>query len=232
MLSSTEVAGQPDSFFMRDPDPVWVKAWGLPDPGKLSGRDYSAAYLAAAIRVGSGQTGIFGLRLMKRSLEDLTAMIGEVYADLPSDRARLQAAFGDTLYIHLARGDKVAQAVSAVKAEQTGLWHIASDGTELERLGPPKSPSYDFEKIAAKLAELEEQDVSWRAWFDAQGIAPVQIGYEALSAVPAATVNEILAALGVRAPVPGTLTPGVAKLADDVSARWVCQFRAGAGLIR
>ena len=33
-----------------------------------------------------------------------------------------------------SRENKLAQAVSLIKAEQTGLWHIAPDGTELERV--------------------------------------------------------------------------------------------------
>ena len=32
------------------------------------------------------------------------------------------------------REDKVGQAISRLKAEQTGLWHKFSDGTERERL--------------------------------------------------------------------------------------------------
>ena len=30
------------------------------------------------------------------------------------------------------------------KAQQTGLWHIAPDGTELERVAPAQEPHYDF----------------------------------------------------------------------------------------
>lgn len=128
LLAATKVAGNPDSFFMRDIDPVWAEQWGLPGRADRSDAAHCAAYLATAVRAGKGQTSIFGLRLMRENLGDLSAMIDKVHPGLPSDRDRLQAAFGKVLYIHLAREDKLAQAVSMVRAEQTGLWHIVPTG--------------------------------------------------------------------------------------------------------
>src|SRR5690606_32369140 len=108
LLASTNVAGNPDSFFMRDPDPAWAREWGIPARDGLSGTAYAAACLKAAMRAGKGATGIFALRLMRTSLDDLLAMIDMVFPGLPSDRARLEAAFGGILYIYLSREDKLA----------------------------------------------------------------------------------------------------------------------------
>lgn len=224
LLTSTGVAGNPDSFFMSDVDPVWVEQWGLPARGNRGDAGYGAACLAAAIKVGKGPTDIFGLRLMRENLDDLSALIDDVLPGLPSDKARFEAAFGKILYVYLARGDKLAQAVSMVKAEQTGLWHVAPDGTELERLAPPREPEYDFARIAGKLEQLERHDAAWSRWFDTQGIEPLRIGYENLSADPAKEVSRICAALGVAAPAPASLKPGVARLADAVSLAWMHRY--------
>ncbi|MDP3340041.1 Stf0 family sulfotransferase [Frigidibacter sp.] len=228
LLAGTGVAGDPDSFFMAEVDPVWAGRWGLPAREGLSEEAHAAAYLTAAVAAGRGRTGMFGLRLMRETLGDLSAMIDKVHPGLPSDRDRLQAAFGRVLYIHLARGDKLAQAVSMVKAEQSGLWHVGPDGAELERLSSPREPEYDFGRIAAKLAGLEAQDTAWLAWFAQQGIIPLTVRYEDLSADPARSVAQICDALGVQTPSPGSLTPGVAKLADAVSLDWMARFRAEA----
>lgn len=225
LLAATKIAGNPDSFFMRDVDPAWASAWGLPVRGNLSDAEYSAAYLKAAVKAGRGETGVFGLRLMRESLEDLSALIDKVAPGLSSDKARLEAAFGDILYIHLAREDKLAQAVSMVKAEQTGLWHVAPDGRELERLAPPKEPEYDFERIAAKVAELQRYDAAWATWFEEQGITPLRIGYERLAANPAEVLAIVCDALGIPAPAPATVRPGVAKLSDAVSMEWMRRYR-------
>lgn len=223
LLTATGIAGRPDSFFMRDIDPVWARELGLPAAGEPG---YDASYLAAVIRAGTGETGMFGLRLMRENLEDMTSLLDRLHPGLPSDSARIGAAFGRVLFLHLRREDKLAQAVSLIKAEQTGLWHIAPDGRELERLAPPSEPAYDHGRIARKLAELEALDAAWEPWFAREGITPLRIGYEGLSADPAGAVRRICAALGVAEPDPATLRPGVARLADAVSAEWITRFRA------
>ncbi len=214
---------------MRDVDPVWARQWGLPARGDLGEVEYAADYLEAAMRAGTGRTGIFGLRLMQESLGRLLTLIDRVHPGLTTDRERLQAAFGDILFIHLAREDKLAQAVSMVKAEQTGLWHIAPDGTELERLAPPGEPEYDFARIAGKVAELERHDTAWMSWFEAQRIEPLRVGYESLAADPARIVTDICVALGVSVPDPGSLRPGVARLSDAVSVEWMRRYRRDRG---
>lgn len=228
LMAATRVAGAPDSFFMDPVDPVWAKAWGLPARDGHDETSYAAAYLKAAVSAGTGETNVFGLRLMRENLEGLMALIAAVHPGLPSDKARLEAAFGDVLYVHLARGDTLAQAVSLVKAEQTGLWHIAPDGTELERLAPPREPQYDFARIAAVAAKLERFDAAWSDWFRVQGIKPLHITYEALSADPAAVVAGICDALGVSASRTALPQPAVAKLADAVSAAWMRRYREDA----
>lgn len=229
LLAATKVAGDPDSFFMRNVDQVWVERWGLPNRDDLDAAGYAAAYLEAAVRAGKGDTAIFGLRLMRENLDDLSVLIDRAVPGLPSDRARLEKAFGRILYIHLTREDKLAQAVSMIKAEQTGLWHIAPDGTELERLAPPGEPTYDFGRIARKLAQLEKHDAGWLSWFEAQGIEPLRIGYESLSADPAGAVSSIRTALGIASPAASAPKPGVAKLADAVSREWMRRYRSEAG---
>lgn len=229
LLSSAGTLGSPDSFFMQDLDPVWRNRWGLPQRDGRSDRDYGRAYLSAAIRAGRGTAAIFGLRLMQKDLGALSAMIGSLFPGAQSDKDRFQAAFGEVLYVHLTRRDKLAQAVSLVRAGQTGLWHAAPDGRELERLSPPQAPRYDFDLIAQQLKELERHDAAWLAWFEDQGIAPLKVEYECLAAEPADAVGRICAELGVPAPDPARMKPGVAKLADALSLDWMRRFRAEAG---
>ncbi len=226
LLTATGVAGRPDSFFMQDPGAEWERAWGLP-PAKGEGTPaHARAFLQAARNAGRGATPVFGLRLMQRDLGRLLALTALAHPGLPGDLARLTAAFGETLFIHLTRADKLAQAVSRVKAEQTGLWHRAPDGTEIERLSPPAPPRYDPARIAKVLAELEHGDAAWQAWFTAQGIIPLQLTYQALAADPEAEVARLCAALGQTLPPGLDLRPPVAPLADATNADWIARFRA------
>jgi len=223
LLKSTGRAGDPDSFISRF-IPEWAEEWGVPPAETMTPEAFAAAYFEAAIRAGRGGTEIFGLRLMRENVGDLDGMIDLVHPGLPPGRARFERAFGPLLYIHLSRRDKVAQAVSLVKAEQTGLWHVAPDGSELERLAPPAEPQYDFERLHREVLELEAFDAEWNTWFAAQGIEPHRIVYEDLSADPAGELARLCAALGIDAPHSLDVKPAVAKLADATSREWAERY--------
>ena len=216
-------AGAPDSFFRRQSVGDWAEEWGL-TPGAAG---FERDYVDAAIREGKGGTEVFGLRLMRENLEEMLELLDRLYPGHPTGRGRIEAAFGPTLFLHLSRRDRVAQAISRVKAEQTGLWHIAPDGREVERLAPPAEPRYDFARIRAEVDKLERFGAAWEEWFAAEGIAPLRLVYEDFSADPGAAVARICAALGL--PAPGELRPGVARLSDAVSAEWARRYRAEAG---
>jgi LPS sulfotransferase NodH len=229
LLASTKTTGNPDSFYGRKFMSDWAEEWRLPARDTMSERDFNNAYLKAAVAAGKGGTGIFGLRLMRENLDELSADLDQIFPQLTSDRARLENAFGRILYIHLSREDKLAQAISLVKAEQTGLWHMAPDGTEIERLAPPQEPRYDFARINREVRVLESYDAAWNSWFSAQGIEPLRIGYQSLSANPAAALISICEVLGIEAPNTRDVSPGVAKLADETSLEWMRRYRSDAG---
>ena len=224
LLASTRRAGSPNSFYRRQSLSDWAKEWNLPSPDRMSERDYNIEYLNAAISAGRGGTDIFGLRLMRENLGELSAILDQIFPGLPSDRTRFEKAFGKILYLHLSREDKLAQAVSLVKAEQTGLWHVAPDGTEIERLAPPQDPQYDFARIRQEVAELESYDRAWNTWFDEQNITPLRIGYETLAASPARQLARICEALSIPAPKTDEVRPGVAKLSDETSLDWMRRY--------
>jgi LPS sulfotransferase NodH len=55
----------------------------------MSERDFNIAYLNGAVAAGKGGTGIFGLRLMRENLDELSAIIDQVFAQLQSDETSL-----------------------------------------------------------------------------------------------------------------------------------------------
>ena len=179
----------------------------------------------AAMAKGSRDSGIFGLRLQRHSFEFFYKKLAVLNPGADSDKERFEASFGKTAFIHLTRSDKLAQAISYVKAEQTGLWHKAADGTELERSAPPQKPHYDHQQIQQRLSEFTDYDIAWRAWFSNENIKPLQIDYEVLSANPGSTLTEILAYLGIDYRTASNVRPGVLKLADETNQEWSTRFR-------
>lgn len=226
LLAATGVAGNPDSYFHRPSLEHWVADLGFtPDPA-LAGRALLAAVFREAIAQGALETGIFGLRLQRHSFAFFIEQLATLHPGHNTDAERFRAAFGRTLFVHLTRCDKVEQAVSYVKAKQTGLWHRAPDGTELERLSPPQEPAYDPAEIRSCVEEMTAYDREWRQWFAYQGIAPLPLTYEALAADPLETLRVVLDRLGVGREAARGVEPGVAKLADETNRDWVARFRA------
>ena len=225
LLADTGVAGRPDSFFRRQSFPWWAHHLNVSVADWGDEHEFDQTYLAAVQQQGSDGTQVFGMRLMWESVGDLSKRLGSLYPGLPSDSARFQSAFGPPFYLHLTREDKVAQAVSRLRAEQTGLWHVSANGTERERLKPGQAPVYDARGLSEQVAELEEHDAAWANWFARQRLQPLRITYEALSTEPQAKLATVLSALSLDPTIAETVEPRTAKLADSESREWATQFR-------
>ncbi len=225
LLADTGAAGRPNSFFRRQSFSEWANYFNVSVAAWGDEHEFDQAYLAAALRQGAGGTQVFGMRLMWESVGDLSKRLDSFYPDLTSDSARRQAAFGTPVYLHLSRKDKIAQAVSRLRAEQTGLWHVNADGTERERLKVGQAPVYDAQGLSKLVAELEEHDAAWASWFAQQRIQPVRITYEALTAEPQTTLATVLSALGLDPTIAGNVEPRTTKLADNESREWATRFR-------
>ena len=227
MLAATGVAGSPDSHFHAPSLDGWLEAYGLDDRGFASRREALRAVFDAAVARGRGGGGPFGLRMQGASFPHFVERLRRLHPEGTGDAARIEAAFGPTLHVHLTRADRLGQAISRLRAEQTGLWHRAADGRELERLAPPAPPRFDRAAIAWRMAEARALDGAWRAWFAAQGIRPLRIPYDALARDPGGVVARLLAALGLDPAAARGIDPPTARLADDVSAAWRRRFEQG-----
>ena len=225
LLESTQVAGRPASYFRSESIPRWANRLNVPMTDAATGIDFDRRYIDAVLTEGRGGSDIFGFRLMWESLDGLSTRLDGLFPGMTGDRARLETAFGPMLFIHLSRMDKVAQAVSRVKAMQTGLWHMASDGTERERTGPAQEPVYDRDQIGKYIEELTAQDRAWNGWFVDNGITPVSLTYEALSREPKSALKTILTALGLDPAIAATVEVRTAKMSDVGSQNWVSRFR-------
>lgn len=222
LLKQTGVAGRPDSFYRRQSIDDYVEAFGI-TPG--AGADFERRYLGAVVAAGTGETGMFGMRVMWPSMPELLEKLAGLFPEQTSDAGRLAAAFGTPLYIHLQRKDRVAQAISRTKAEQSGLWHRHADGGERELVKAFEPPVYDRAQLESFIAEAEEHETHWHRWFDSMGIAPLELTYEDLSADPIATLAKTLGALGKDPDTASRVTVQTARLADADSRDWAERFR-------
>ncbi len=226
LLQSVKGAGHPDSHFHQPSLEAWLDDYGLQRSAFGDRKAALQAVFQSARARGTGDGGVFGLRMQGHTFPFFRKQLGVLHPTPPGDRARIDAAFGKTLFIHLTRENKLDQAISLVRAEQSGLWHRAADGSELERLSEPQAPHYDADAIAAERDEFKQMDAAWADWFAEQAIAPLRLTYSELADAPYPTLHRVLAALGLEAKGLEGKTPPVAKLADEINRDWAQRFQA------
>jgi len=226
LLAASGVCGRPASFYRSQSIEDYAEQFGMSAYDHATPESFERAYLSGVLQAGRDTTGRFALRLMAENRPQLAERLAVLHPELTTDAERFSAAFGPSLYVHLSRGDKLAEAISLLRAEQTGLWHMGADGSERERSAPAQPASYDADRIAAHLDRLTAYDRSWADWFATNGIAPLVLRYEELAEDPRRELARVLVALGEDRAIAATIAPRTARLADAESADWAARFRA------
>ena len=222
LLAETGATGRPNSFYRAESIGHFAARLGVAD-----GPDFERRYLLAIVAEGRGDTDLFSMRVMWPSLPEISEKLAALFPNEATDAGRIAAAFGTTLYLSVTRRDKIAQAISRIKAEQSGLWHRAADGSVREQGGTYRAPHYDRAAIDASIAETTAHEAEWHNWFAREGITPAELTYEDLSADPAAAIRRLLAALDRDPSAADKVVPRTAKLADAISAEWAERYAAG-----
>jgi trehalose 2-sulfotransferase len=119
-------------------------------------------------------------------------------------------------WLRIDRHDRVRQAISLVRAEQTRQFR-----SDRPAVG---TPSYDGAAIAAAIARLDGMAASWDAHFRSLGIEPFRISYEDLEDRYADTMRSVLAHLGQ--PDAPVVPAPLRRQADVSTEQWVERFLA------
>jgi trehalose 2-sulfotransferase len=206
MLWQTGVLGAPAEYWNYR-----SRAGGQPIGTQMKERlnaSSPADYLNKLLACRTSKNGVFGVKAhsidFKEELRQFPKML-DILAPIT--------------YIYIQRQDKVAQAVSMVKATQTGAW-VARTTAKTADL------RYDKDLIAKCLAFVERQDRDWQNWFAANQIAPFVVVYEKLIADPARVVRGIVELLNVQEDErQAVFPPDLEKQGDETNEEWVARFR-------
>ncbi len=161
-MRSTNALGEPREFFNRPRYERLIERWGLPR-GDLD------AYISKLLEKTASPNGVLAVKLMVRHLDILTKE-----GMLPPEPGRLRNLtkhFGDVVVIKLLRKDKLRQAISLTKAQQTGKWGVLKEQTA--------EPFYDREALIANLVRIVEDEAMWERELEASELTPsITIDYE------------------------------------------------------
>jgi len=192
LLAATHVLGKPLDYF----NAVGRRAKGEPDyPSEVAGQ-------LRAIVESRTSNDVYGFKLFAYDAQMLS---GTAWFDaLPNLR-----------FIHLTRDDVLGQAISLVRAKQTGQWRAG-----MEAAGEAR---YDAQAIRAELAGIARDDARWRTYFALNGIDAIDLRYETLVMQPKRATDVVALAMGIPAPS-GVARPALGVQRDALSDAWRERF--------
>jgi LPS sulfotransferase NodH len=230
-LSSTGVAGYAEEYFpelspagelyvttgaaLKDPN-TWRSDWRATPFEKCMER---------VLASGTTPNGVFASKVKWLNMPYFSDALGA-----PAERGGLLLAecldnlLPNLRYVWVTRRDKVRQAVSLVRAQQSTEWKAMS----AQR---PRSNSveYNFHVIDLALRRMVNEECAWEEYFTQAGITPFSVVYEDLVRKYEPTVRQLLDHLGLGLP-PEYVFPGprLHKQADAISDEWVERYHRDA----
>ncbi|MEG3144162.1 Stf0 family sulfotransferase [Sphingomonas sp. RT2P30] len=196
--------GCPLEYFHGGFRPSLADRWGTPD---------LESYTRAVTRFRTDPSGTLSVKIFWRDMVELANELDPIgFPDLadrsPADTdpetyrglaALLAPIFPAPTYVHLARRDRLRQAISAVAASESGLWRSIPNVGEQE---PRAEPQFDLDRIERLIGYSDYCHGHWDNFFAALGVAPHRVTYEQLAADYQLTVANVLLYLGSDAPPP------------------------------
>jgi len=160
------------------------------------------------LRAASTENGNFAVKMFPRQLL-------QVIDEYEFDFVRRAMREHDTKLVLLERADRKAQAVSLVRAMQTGQWHAGQPAS--------KTPVYNFGALAQAYFHISRGYDFWRSYLALQGFPAQVFVYEDLSNDPAPYLELVSHHFGE--PVPEARSAHEIQR-DPQSTDWRARFEA------
>lgn len=198
-MTDTQLAGFPQEHFNP-----WFMGDAINEfPDQLI---YEKSHITNLIEKYTSPNGVFGTKAQFDQIADFVGL------------GRLESFFPTSLkYIFIQRGDKIGQAVSLARAEQTDQW---MSGQAIQR-----EPQYNYFQIRSCLREIKLQEKGWETYFMERGIKPYRVNYEKLAANPEPVILGALDYLEIKRPAGFQVpAPRIQKQGDSLSEEWIARF--------
>lgn len=218
-LRATGIGGNPLETIDKGQQPHYYRTWGVSN---------FSEYLRRLIEEGTTSNGVFGVRLniFEGGLWEFIEEIQQL-ADYRGRRMSppelLEAVFPNLHYIWVLRVNKVRQAISHLKAMQTGFWASSHELTRKQK----QEPEFDFAALEKTIAEFVLQDAAWAEFFTTYGISPFTIVYEDFAIRYEEAALQILEHLKVSIPLDFCFNRETVrkKQSDATNDAWAQQYR-------
>jgi trehalose 2-sulfotransferase len=209
-------AGAPEEYLTAPYFADYSKRFGLKEawPPSHALRD---EYLRQLWKIRTSHNGVFGLKLHG---SHLSAALGD-------DGEPLIALRGQS-WLWIRRRNRIAQAISYLLADQTGVWIV--DGDWLPTRMPSGTPQYDVDGIRSRLSQITAEEDLWDQFFSSDTPESVHmVWYEELVRDYARELGKVLEYLSI-APPAFYPDPGIGRQAGDLNKQWEERFRYDSGI--
>ena len=212
LLQHTGVAGNPNEY--REHNGEGVR-------GDFSGfRDHRSYFLHFAHRLSVTSNGIFSAKMMFEQMASFASDVSRYKSiDGGGMMETIELAFGKPRYIQILRKDRERQAVSFVRAAQTGAWTLsqASDGPS----------EYDPSQLERGRDFLMQKETAWNeALKNIDATRRMTLYYEDLLKNMENTVSTLLRWLEIADPPRPFAPPSIKPQSDPTSEDWLNAWRS------
>jgi LPS sulfotransferase NodH len=179
------------------------------------GRFDCARYFRALTMRRQTPNGVFGTKIISHFLREHARLDPKLRRDLRQLR-----------YIHIVRQDRLGQAISALIASKTGIWHVRNEADQerhRQLLGSVTVDDDDLLRVNRLMGSFRRQDRKLAKFISKRRISHMTVTYERLVEDPAQHLASILAFLNLDVPAPDvavTVKPTRSALSDTIRARY------------
>ncbi len=170
-------------------------------------------------RYRTSSNGVFGIKMHGSQL----------HLGLQPSSGRLIPSLRDCKWIWMRRRNTIAQAVSYLLADQTGVWIV--DGDWLPLAESKAVPQFSYEGVADRLKQIEDEELAWSRFLHADSADLHErsvVYYEDLVESYPAVLTQLFGFLGVTAPEDWP-PAGIERQSTSLNQHWEEQFRALSG---
>jgi trehalose 2-sulfotransferase len=168
-----------------------------------------SSQIAIAVRVGTTANRCFSIKLHTWHFDRL------------SNNPEILNAFPAPRFVRLTRRDLLGQAVSLVRARQTGRYHASTD--------EGRTPNFDGATIYNAIKEIAINRARWDTFFARNDLKPLRVEYEDLEQNPKKILLNIGALVNERLKLWNYWTnwtsASLIPQRDKLSREWKARFR-------
>jgi LPS sulfotransferase NodH len=218
-LRNTGIAGNPTEYLSPSFEQYWTPRWKV---------DGYPAYLQAVLDNGRTPNGAFGMKVHPVQFSYFCHKLNGGPAPGEATRKEMvDRAFPGLKYIWLRRNDKLKQGISYAKALQSRIWWDADKAPAPYDAPRPEALKFDRVLLERCITQMHLEEMRWADYFDANGIEPLVVTYEALVDDVPAAVRQVLGYIDLKL-ADDFLFPEsqFRKQADSTSDDWRRQLKA------